>query len=161
LPDHRIHPSLSFDHYTPCRPLSNLPASYKHVFLREALTAHITSSHENPRSRLTGHPFAPFFVPFSSPVRPLLIMPSPVDNSIYNASPDKGLNKTPLVLVEDHSMQSLVAADDLPSMMIDTYLNTCEYSSASLTLINFWLYTAYSDPRTRTLMSLYHRPIIR
>jgi hypothetical protein len=100
----------------------------------------------NPRSRLTGHPLAPFLsVPQPPPASHNLGTP-------LEHSPSRGL-QTRMVLAAPKSTTDLERTAYLSTRLVDSYLLTCQYSTSPPTL-PIYGYTEYSsenqlDPRTR------------
>jgi hypothetical protein len=117
-------------------PPSNLPESYKHVLLRDRPAPQFADDHLSPRSRLVGHPLAPFLTVPQLPTADHG-MGSPLE-----PAPGVGL-EAPMVLVARQPSYDLGWAADLSARTIDFYLLTCQYSTAPLELTNFWLHGVF------------------
>jgi hypothetical protein len=125
---HFINTSYIADYpSTPMSLPSNLPDSYKQVLLRDRPTPLFADDHFNPRSRLVGHPLAPFL---TAPQIPN------ADHGLGSPlAPTPGTRlQTPLVLTAPSSAYDLGRAVDPSARVIDSYLLTCQYSTAPLTL---------------------------
>jgi hypothetical protein len=106
---------------------SNLPHTYKQALLRDRPAHGHTVDRYNPRSRLAGHPLAPF-----------IIVPQPPSAAqdlgiALEPSPGRGLH-TPLVLAAPRSTTDMGWADDLSAHAVDSYILTCHYSTSLHTL---------------------------
>jgi hypothetical protein len=125
---HILHnPDIEYYPSTTMSLPSNVPDSYKHVLLRDRPAPLFADDHLSPRSRLVGHPLAPFLTApqltnaehgLGSPLEPVL---------------GTGL-QTPMVLIAPTPAPNLGRAVDLSTRMIDSYLLTGMYSTAPLTL---------------------------
>jgi hypothetical protein len=99
-------------------PPSNLPDSYKQVLLKDRPAPLFADAYLSPRSRLVGHPLAPFLT-------------APQITNAYHGlgsplEPTPGTRlQTPLVLTSPTSAPDLGRAVDLSARMIDSYLLTC------------------------------------
>jgi hypothetical protein len=92
--------------------------------------------HLNPRSRLVGHPLAPFL---TAPQLPN------ADHGLgtpMEPTPGTGLRK-PLVLTAPSFAPDLGRAVDLLARVIDSYLLTCQHSTAPPDLASFWLHGVF------------------
>jgi hypothetical protein len=96
---------------------SNLPPTYRHVLMRDSSAHAHAADQSNPRSRLAGHPLAPFVtVPQPPPAKhDLGIAPEP--------SHGRGL-KAPLIFAAPRSSTDLGRAADLSARTVDSYLLT-------------------------------------
>jgi hypothetical protein len=112
---------------------SNLQDSYKHVLLRDRHATQFSDNHLSPRSRLAGHPLAPFLTV------PQLPSANQGMGSPLEPAPGVGL-QAPLVLAAPPSFCDLGRAADLSACTIDSYLLTCQYSAAPPDLTSFWLH---------------------
>jgi hypothetical protein len=134
---HILHTSY-IEHY-PSTTMSlspNLPDSYKKVFLRDRPVPLFADDHLSPRSRLVGHPLAPFLT------TPQITNAKHGLGSPLEPTPCTGL-QTPLVLNAPISAPNLGRAVDLSARMIDSYLLTCQHSTAPPYLANFWLHGVF------------------
>jgi hypothetical protein len=115
---------------------SNLPESYKHVLLRDRPAPQLADDHLSPRSRLVGHPLAPF----------LIVPQLPTANhgvgTPLEPAPGVGL-QTPLVFAAPQPSAHLGRAADLSARTIDSCLLTCQYSTAPPELTSFWLHGVF------------------
>jgi hypothetical protein len=124
---HILHnPNIDYYPSTTMSLPSNLPDSYKQVLLRDRPAPLFVDDHLSPRSRLVGHPLAPFLTTtqlanaehgLGSPLEP---------------TPGTGL-QTRMDLTTPTPAPILGGAVDLSARMIDTYLLTSQYSTAPLT----------------------------
>jgi hypothetical protein len=106
---------------------SNLPDSYKHVLLKDRPTPLFADDHIGPRNRLVGHPLAPFLT------APQTATVEHGRGTPLEPTPGTWL-QTPLVLTAPLTAPDLGRAVDLSARLIDSYLLTCQYSTAPLTL---------------------------
>jgi hypothetical protein len=115
---------------------SNLPESYKHVLLRDQPAPQFADDHLSPRSRLVGHPLAPFLTVPQLPTADHG-MGSPLE-------PAPGVSlQAPLGLTAPPPSPNLGRAVDLSARTIDSYLLTCQYSTAPFDHANFWLHGVF------------------
>jgi hypothetical protein len=117
-PNPTTNPHTSTTHYQPILVNmslnSNLPPTCKHVLLRDRPAHAHTVDHYNPRSRLAGHPLAPFnTVPQPPPAAQNL-------GTALKPSVGKGL-QTPLVLAAPMSTTDMGRAVDLSTRTVDRY----------------------------------------
>jgi hypothetical protein len=100
---------------------SNLPPTYKHVLLRDRPAHTHTVDPRNPRSRLAGHPLAPFIT---------VPQPTPAEHELgttLDPFHGRGL-QTPLVLAAPRSNIDLGHGADFTARTIGSRLLTCQYS---------------------------------
>jgi hypothetical protein len=102
---------------------SNLPDSYKQVLLRDRPTPLFADDHISPRSRMVGHPLAPFLT------APQLATAERGRGTPVEPTPGARL-QTPLVLTAPSSAPDLGRAVDLSARLIDSYLLKGQYSTA-------------------------------
>jgi hypothetical protein len=115
---------------------SYLLDSYKQILLKERPTPLFADDHIGPRNRLVGHPLAPFLT------APQLATAEHGRGTPMEPTPGTGL-RTPLVLTAPRNAPDLGRAVDLSARMIDSYLLTCQYSTAPPDLASFWLHGVF------------------
>jgi hypothetical protein len=121
---HSTHTHILYTSYTAYYPStamslpSNLPDSYKQVLLRDCSAPLFAYDHLSPRSRLVGHPLAPFLT------APQITNADHGLGSPMEPTPGTRL-QTPLVLTAPTSAPDLGRAVDLSARMIDSYLLAC------------------------------------
>jgi hypothetical protein len=136
-PTHILHnPDIEYYPSTAMSLPSFLPDSYKQVLLRNRPALLFVDDHLSPRSRLVGRPLAPFLT------APQLTIADHGMGSPLEPTPGTGL-RTPMVLTAPTPAPNLGRAVDLSARMIDSYLLTCQYSTATPDLASFWLHGVF------------------
>jgi hypothetical protein len=115
---------------------SNLPDSYKHVLLSDRPAPVLADDHLSPRTRMVGHPLAPFLT------APQLTNAADGHGSPLETAPNTGLQAS-LVLNAPTPALNLGRAVDLSARIIDSYLLTCKYSTAPTDLAIFRLHGVF------------------